>query len=127
MLLKRRLGGQLGIGAGIEGISAYFGPLYGLSSENIDVHKHFDFHRGRMAFTIGKLSISCLHVPGHTPACMAYLVGDALFVGDTLFMPDSGTARCDFPGGDANNCILGSEASGVTSGHKGIRLSRLSA
>lgn len=102
MLLKRRLGGQLGIGAGIDDISAYFGPLYGLSGENSDVENHFDFFtKDGMVLTIGKLSISCLHVPGHTPACMAYLVGDALFVGDTLFMPDSGTARCDFPGGDA--------------------------
>jgi glyoxylase-like metal-dependent hydrolase (beta-lactamase superfamily II) len=51
----------------------------------------------------GGLEVSALHVPGHTPACMAYLIGDALFVGDTLFMPDAGTARCDFPGGDARS------------------------
>ena len=51
---------------------------------------------------LGRLSIEAMHVPGHTPACMAYKIGDAVFVGDTLFMPDSGTARCDFPGGSAN-------------------------
>jgi glyoxylase-like metal-dependent hydrolase (beta-lactamase superfamily II) len=53
--------------------------------------------------TFGGLEVRALHVPGHTPACMAYLIGDALFVGDTLFMPDAGTARCDFPGGDARS------------------------
>jgi glyoxylase-like metal-dependent hydrolase (beta-lactamase superfamily II) len=53
--------------------------------------------------TLGGLEVCALHVPGHTPACMAYLIGDALFVGDTLFMPDAGTARCDFPGGDARS------------------------
>jgi glyoxylase-like metal-dependent hydrolase (beta-lactamase superfamily II) len=54
-------------------------------------------------FRLGGLEVRALHVPGHTPACMAYLIGDALFVGDTLFMPDAGTARCDFPGGDARS------------------------
>ena len=54
-------------------------------------------------FQIGSLQAQALHTPGHTPACMSYLIGDALFVGDTLFMPDYGTARCDFPGGDAHS------------------------
>ena len=53
--------------------------------------------------SLGGLEVRAFHVPGHTPACMAYLIGDALFVGDTLFMPDAGTARCDFPGGDAKS------------------------
>ena len=54
-----------------------------------------------ITFKIGKLDVTVLHVPGHTPACIAYVIGDAVFVGDTMFMPDYGTARADFPGGDA--------------------------
>ena len=58
----------------------------------------FDYNE---TFQIGGMTATAMHTPGHTPACMSYLIGDALFVGDTLFMPDYGTARCDFPGGDA--------------------------
>ena len=87
--LKRQLGGKLGIGERITEVQETFGS-------------QFDhLFRDGEDFQIGGLQARALHTPGHTPACMTYLIGDAAFVGDTLFMPDYGTARCDFPGGDA--------------------------
>lgn len=79
-----------------------FGVLFHVGSDFARDGRQFDhlFKDGER-FAIGGLQAFALHVPGHTPACMAYAIGDAVFVGDTLFMPDYGTARCDFPGGDA--------------------------
>ncbi|PAU66474.1 MBL fold metallo-hydrolase [Pseudomonas sp. PIC25] len=100
--LKQALGGRLAIGDRITVVQGVFGKLFNVGSEFATDGSQFDhlFHDGDR-FTIGTLEARALHTPGHTPACMTYVIGDAAFVGDTLFMPDYGTARCDFPGGDA--------------------------
>ncbi|MGS2744296.1 MBL fold metallo-hydrolase [Halomonas sp. LS-001] len=101
--IKETLGGQLGIGAQIIRVQDIFGKVFNAGTEFERDGSQFDrlFVDGD-TFSIGNLSVRVLHTPGHTPACMAYLIDEALaFVGDTLFMPDFGTARCDFPGGDA--------------------------
>lgn len=100
--LKTALGGQLAIGEQIRVVQNTFGKLFNAGSEFAVDGRQFDqlFSDGQ-AFQIGSLNALALHTPGHTLACMTYLIGDAAFVGDTLFMPDYGTARCDFPGGDA--------------------------
>lgn len=101
-LLKAALGGRLAIGEKIVQVQEVFGTLFNLGDDFARDGRQFDhlFVDGE-TFSIGGLSGVALHVPGHTPACLAYVIGDAIFVGDTLFMPDYGTARCDFPGGDA--------------------------
>ena len=104
--LKQQLGGQLGIGEHITTVQRVFGQLFNAGAEFARDGRQFDhlFANGE-AFAIGGLQGRAMHTPGHTPACMTYVVADdaetAAFVGDTLFMPDFGTARCDFPGGDA--------------------------
>jgi glyoxylase-like metal-dependent hydrolase (beta-lactamase superfamily II) len=100
--LKEQLGGQLGIGDRISVIQQTFGKLFNAGPEFATDGRQFDhlFADGE-TFAVGGIAARAIHTPGHTPACMTYLIGDALFVGDTLFMPDYGTARCDFPGGDA--------------------------
>ena len=100
--LKRELGGQLAIGERITVVQDTFGKLFNAGSEFATDGRQFDrLLRDGERFQIGSLEARAMHTPGHTPACMTYVVGDAAFVGDTLFMPDYGTARCDFPGGDA--------------------------
>ncbi|MFV9682726.1 MBL fold metallo-hydrolase [Pseudomonas sp. NY15367] len=101
--LKRELGGLLGIGENITVVQNTFGKLFNAGSDFATDGSQFDrlFADGD-EFRIGELRARAMHTPGHTPACMTYLIGDAGFVGDTLFMPDYGTARCDFPGGDAS-------------------------
>lgn len=96
------LGGRLAIGERIVRVQETFGTLFNLGGDFPCDGRQFDhlFEDGER-FAIGGLHAIALHVPGHTPACKAYAIGDAVFVGDTLFMPDYGTARCDFPGGDA--------------------------
>lgn len=100
--LRQALGGKLGIGALITRVQDTFGKLFNAGSEFATDGRQFDrlFEEGDR-FSIGSLEARVLHTPGHTPACVTYVVGDAAFIGDTLFMPDYGTARCDFPGGDA--------------------------
>ena len=104
--LKQRLGGQVGIGSRITTVQEVFGGLFNAGPGFARDGSQFDhlFQDGE-TFRIGSLHARAMHTPGHTPACMTYVVGDgiedAAFVGDTLFMPDYGTARCDFPGGDA--------------------------
>ena len=100
--LQSALGGRLAIGENIVRVQETFGNLFNAGPDFARDGRQFDhlFKDGER-FAIGGLEAIALHVPGHTPACMAYVVGDAVFVGDTLFMPDYGTARCDFPGGDA--------------------------
>lgn len=100
--LQRELGGQLAIGEHITTVQNTFGKLFNAGSEFATDGRQFDhlFKHGD-TFAIGSLQARAIHTPGHTPACMTYVIGDAGFVGDTLFMPDYGTARCDFPGGDA--------------------------
>ena len=100
--LQAALGGRIAIGADIVAVQRVFGALFGLGADFTPNGRQFDhlFTDGER-FQIGELEAVVLHTPGHTPACVSYVVGDAVFVGDTLFMPDYGTARCDFPGGDA--------------------------
>lgn len=100
--LQQQLGGRLAIGAGITRVQETFGKLFNAGSGFATDGSQFDhlFHDSER-FQLGTLSAEALHTPGHTPACISYRIGDAVFVGDTLFMPDYGTARCDFPGGDA--------------------------
>jgi glyoxylase-like metal-dependent hydrolase (beta-lactamase superfamily II) len=100
--LHNKLGGKIGIGAHITDVQNIFGNLFNAEPEFRRDGSQFDhlFTDGD-TFSIGGLTATAMHTPGHTPACMTYHVGDALFVGDTMFMPDFGTARCDFPGGDA--------------------------
>ncbi len=100
--LQERFGGTLAIGNHITQVQEVFGTLFNTEDGFATDGSQFDqlFSDGE-AFQVGNLPARAIHTPGHTPACMSYLIGDALFVGDTLFMPDYGTARCDFPGGDA--------------------------
>jgi glyoxylase-like metal-dependent hydrolase (beta-lactamase superfamily II) len=100
--LHEKLGGKTGIGAHIRDVQEIFGKAFNAGTEFQRDGSQFDqlFKEGD-TFAIGGLEGRVLHTPGHTPACLTYVVGDAAFVGDTLFMPDFGTARCDFPGGDA--------------------------
>ncbi len=102
--LRKQLGGKIAIGAAITDVQNVFKGIFNLEPEFHPDGSQFDhlFQPGE-AFAIGDLTARALPVPGHTPACMAYQVGDAVFVGDTLFMPDVGTARCDFPGGNAHH------------------------
>jgi glyoxylase-like metal-dependent hydrolase (beta-lactamase superfamily II) len=101
--LKAQLGGALAIGDRITVVQGTFGKLFNAGTEFARDGSQFDclFADGQ-EFSVGAISARALHTPGHTPACMTYVIGDAAFVGDTLFMPDYGTARCDFPGGDAH-------------------------
>ncbi len=100
--LQEKLGGAMAIGEHIVTVQETFGSLFNAGPEFRRDGSDFDklFSDGE-TFKIGTLDVTVLHVPGHTPACIAYVVGDAVFVGDTMFMPDYGTARADFPGGDA--------------------------
>ncbi|WP_227369389.1 MBL fold metallo-hydrolase [Halomonas sp. M20] len=100
--LHAKLGGKTGIGARIREVQETFGKAFNAGTEFARDGSQFDrlFEEGD-TFTIGGLKARVLHTPGHTPACLTYVIGDAAFVGDTLFMPDYGTARCDFPGGNA--------------------------
>jgi glyoxylase-like metal-dependent hydrolase (beta-lactamase superfamily II) len=100
--LQQQLGGVLAIGRHITVVQEKFGKIFNAGTEFQRDGSQFDrlFADGDR-FSVGSIPAQALHTPGHTPACMTYLVGDAAFVGDTLFMPDYGTARCDFPGGDA--------------------------
>jgi glyoxylase-like metal-dependent hydrolase (beta-lactamase superfamily II) len=100
--LRQHLGGRIAIGAGIRSVQGVFKKVFNLEPQfRLDGSQFDHLFADNEAFSIGNLSGHAMHVPGHTPADMAYRIGDAVFVGDTLFMPDVGTARCDFPGGDA--------------------------
>ena len=102
--LRRKLGGKIAIGAAITDVQDVFKGIFNLEPGfRPDGHQFDHLLRDGETFAIGALTAEALSVPGHTPACMAYRVGDTVFVGDTLFMPDVGTARCDFPGGDAHS------------------------
>lgn len=100
--LQKRLGGKVAIGAGIRVVQETFGKIFNEGTEFQRDGSQFDrLIEDGDVFSIGALEASALKTPGHTPACMTFLIGDAAFVGDTLFMPDGGTARADFPGGCA--------------------------
>lgn len=102
--LQEKLGGKIGIGAEITAVQDTFGKIFNEGTRFQRDGSQFDrlFCEGD-SFHIGQLRGDVLHTPGHTPACLTYVIGDACFVGDTLFMPDFGTARCDFPGGSAED------------------------
>ncbi len=100
--IQEKTGGKIGIGAEISTVQDTFGKVFNEGTEFQRDGSQFDrlFVEGD-TFTVGELTISVMHTPGHTPACMTYVAGNCAFVGDTMFMPDFGTARCDFPGGSA--------------------------
>ncbi len=102
--LQIHLGGKIGIGHNITVVQETFGKVFNEGTAFQRDGSQFDalFNDGD-SFHIGQMRADVLHTPGHTPACLTYVIGDAAFVGDTLFMPDFGTARCDFPGGSAED------------------------
>jgi len=100
--IREKLGGRTAIGANITAVQKVFGEVFNAENTFQRDGSQFDhlFDDGE-TFRVGDIDAYTIHTPGHTPACMTYVIGDAAFVGDTLFMPDYGTARCDFPKGDA--------------------------
>ncbi len=100
--LQEKLGGKMGVGENITIIQEAFGKFFNEGTEFQRDGSQFDalFSDGS-SYKIGTMDVFTMHTPGHTPACMVHVIGDAAFVGDTLFMPDGGSARCDFPGGSA--------------------------
>jgi len=100
--LKEKLGGQTMIGTHIDAVQKVFGDVFNAGKAFATDGSQFDLlPNDGDTYMLGETTVTALHTPGHTPACMSYIIGDAVFVGDTLFMPDYGTARCDFPGGSA--------------------------
>ena len=99
--LKEKTGAPIGIGARITEVQRTFAPVFGLEDVSGDGREFDRLFRDGETIAIGGLQVEVMHTPGHTPACVSYRIGEAVFVGDTLFMPDYGTARADFPGGDA--------------------------
>ncbi|WP_273501174.1 MBL fold metallo-hydrolase [Paracoccus sphaerophysae] len=100
--IQQQLGGKIGIGANIQVVQETFGKVFNEGTEFQRDGSQFDrlFHDGDR-YMVGNMPAFAIYTPGHTPACMVHVMGDAAFVGDTLFMPDGGSARADFPGGDA--------------------------
>lgn len=100
--VREQLGGRTGIGEHIATVQKVFGEIFNEGQAFHTDGSQFDhlFKDGE-TYRLGSIEAKAIHTPGHTPACMSHVIGDAVFVGDTIFMPDFGTARCDFPGGDA--------------------------
>ena len=101
--IQEKLGGKIAIGDHITTVQGVFKGVFNLDDIAVDGSQFDGLIKEGESIRFGNLSFKALYVPGHTPACMAYEIGDSIFVGDTLFMPDVGTARCDFPGGSASN------------------------
>lgn len=101
--LQRELGGKIAIGAHIRAVQKVFKGIFNATDLDTSAVDFDHLFEDGERFAIGALEVEVLHTPGHTPACLSYIIGDDIFVGDTLFMPDYGSARCDFPGGDAAN------------------------
>ncbi len=100
--LKEKLGGKIGISSGVVEVQKTFGAIYNLGNKFLPDGSQFDMlFADNNQFSIGNIETRVIHTPGHTPACATYVMEDCAFTGDTFFMPDSGTARCDFPGGSA--------------------------
>lgn len=99
--IKKSTRAKIGIGEHIKDVQGIFGPVFNLSDVSGEGVEFDHLFGDGETFSIGGLTVEVMHLPGHTPACIAYHIGDAVFVGDTIFMPDYGTARADFPGGDA--------------------------
>ena len=100
--LKQHLGGKTGIGRHIRDVQQVFKPIFNATDLATDGSQFDHLFDDGEHFAIGELDAWVMHTPGHTPACLSYVIGADVFVGDTLFMPDYGSARCDFPGGDAS-------------------------
>ncbi|WP_333611214.1 MBL fold metallo-hydrolase [Brevundimonas bullata] len=100
-VIRTRTGAPVGIGEKITRVQKTFGDMFEAADVTPDAVVFDETYADGARFTLGALEVEVMHTPGHTPACVAYRIGDAAFVGDTLLMPDYGTARCDFPGGDA--------------------------
>ena len=101
--IQEKLGGKIAIGDHITTVQSVFKGVFNLDDIAVDGSQFDALIKEGEPIAFGNLSFKALYVPGHTPACTAYEIGDSIFVGDTLFMPDVGTARCDFPGGSASN------------------------
>jgi glyoxylase-like metal-dependent hydrolase (beta-lactamase superfamily II) len=101
--IQEKLGGKIAIGDHITTVQGVFKGVFNLDDLEVDGSQFDVLIKEGESIAFGNLSFKALYVPGHTPACMAYEIGDSIFVGDTLFMPDVGTARCDFPGGSASH------------------------
>lgn len=101
--IQEKLGGKIAIGDQITTLQGVFKGVFNLDDVAVDGSQFDALIQEGESIPFGNLSFKALYVPGHTPACIAYKIGDSIFVGDTLFMPDVGTARCDFPGGSASN------------------------
>ncbi len=99
--IREKLGGKIAIGENVKAVQAVFKGVFNLADLATDGGQFDHLFEDGEAFSIGNVEARVIHTPGHTPACITYLIGDAGFVGDTLFMPDFGTARTDFPGGSA--------------------------
>lgn len=99
--LKEKTGARTGIGVAVSDVQRHFKPVFNAADLEPDGRQFDRLFADGDRVPIGSLEAQVMHTPGHTPACISYLVGDAVIVGDTLFMPDYGTARCDFPGGSA--------------------------
>ncbi len=99
--LKERLGGKIAIGEHIKTVQKVFSGIFNAKDINADGRQFDMLFKDGDTFNVGEIAFRVMHTPGHTPACMVYVTDGHAFVGDTLFMPDYGTARCDFPGGDA--------------------------
>lgn len=100
--IQKKLGGKIGIGEHILTVQETFGKIFNAGTEFQRDGTQFDcLFTDNQVYNVGKMTCFAMHTPGHTPACMVHVIGDAVFTGDTLFMPDGGSARADFPGGDA--------------------------
>lgn len=99
--IRRRTGAPIGVGSRITEVQKVFGVLFEAQDVSADGVVFDSLYADGERFALGSIPVEVMHTPGHTPACVSYVIGDAAFIGDTLFMPDYGTARCDFPGGDA--------------------------
>ena len=99
--IRDQIGGKIAIGAHIKDVQKVFKGIFNMKDLKTDGHEFDHLFEDGETFRIGNLEGRVMHTPGHTPACITYVIGDAAFVGDTLFMPDYGTARADFPGGDS--------------------------
>lgn len=99
--IRRKTGARIGIGAGITAVQRTFRPIFGATDISVDGAEFDRLFADGETFALGATTVRVLHTPGHTPSCVTYVIDDAAFVGDTVFMPDYGTARTDFPGGDA--------------------------
>lgn len=100
--IQEKLGGKIGIGEHIQSVQKTFGKIFNEGTEFERDGSQFDkLFKDNDKYSVGEMNCFAIHTPGHTPACMVHIMGDAAFCGDTLFMPDGGSARADFPGGDA--------------------------